>query len=77
MRLQALTILSDRLDDPHVETAVLATLRDDDSMQMRLLALEYLAGHRVNRNLIREAIKKSERPNDRALLVRLTEYEQL
>ena len=75
VRMKALTILSDQLVEPEVEAAVLATLRDDDSVQMRLLALDYLAAHRVDGNRIRETIRKSERPGDEALMVRLTEYE--
>jgi hypothetical protein len=76
VRIKALTILSDRLQEPEVTAAVLATLRDDESVQMRLLALDYLAAHSVDRDQIREVIEERERPGDEALMVRLTEYEK-
>lgn len=76
VRIKALTILSDRLQEPEVTAAVLATLRDDESVQMRLLALDYLAAHSVDRDRIREVIEERERPGDEALMVRLAEYEK-
>lgn len=76
VRLQALTLLSDQLDRPEVKTAVLAVLRDDDSVQMRLLALDFLAEHRVDRARIRQVIGESERPGNEALVVRLSEHEE-
>jgi len=76
VRLGALALLTDHLDAPEVESAVLATLRDDESVQMRLLALDSLAGHSVDRERIRQVIETVERPDDAALLVRLTEYDK-
>jgi len=76
VRLQALTVLSDQLDQPEVESAVLAILRDDDSVQMRLLALDFLAEHSVDRASIRQVLRESERPDNEALTVRLAEYEE-
>ena len=76
VRLEALALLTDHLDAPEVESAVLATLRDDESVQMRLLALDSLAGHSVDRERIRQVIETVERPDDAALLVRLTEYDK-
>jgi hypothetical protein len=76
VRLGALAALSDRLDDPEVEAAVLAALRDDDAVQMRLLALDSLAAHSVDRGRIREAIREKPRPGNEALRVRLAEYEK-
>ena len=76
VRQEALAILADRLGDPDVQTAMLATLRDDDSVQMRLLALDSLAAHRIDRNRIREVIREQARPGDEALLVRLAEVDR-
>ena len=56
-----------------VEEAILTTLREDESVQMRLLALDALAEHRVDRELIRETIQQEARPGNEALLVRLAE----
>ena len=76
VRLKALTILSDQLHQPGVESAVLATLREDDSVQMRLLALDYLAAESIDADRIREVIRENERPGDEALLVRLADYDE-
>ena len=75
MRLKALVILAEHLDDDAVEAALLATLRDDESVQMRLVALDYLTGHSVDGERIREAIEGRERPGDEALKVQLARYE--
>ena len=55
---------------------MLETLRRDDAVQMRLLALDYLAGHSTDRDRIREVIRESERPGDEALRVRLAQYDE-
>ena len=65
-----------KLHESEVTAAVLATLRDDDSVQMRLLALDHLAAHSVDRDRIREVIEERERPGHEALKVRLAEYEK-
>jgi len=75
VRMKALTILSGRLEEPQVESAVLQTLRDDDSVQMRLLALDYLTTHAVDRDRIRDAIEQSPQTGGGALEVRLSEYD--
>jgi hypothetical protein len=75
VRLKALTILSEHLDQTEVELAVLAALRDDESVQMRLVALDYLASHSVDRAQIREAIEDHKRPGDEALQVQLAAYD--
>jgi hypothetical protein len=76
VRLEALTVLSARLVDPEVESAVLAVLRDDQAVPMRLLALDALATHSVDRGRIRDAIRERPRPGDEALWVRLAEHEK-
>ena len=55
--------------------AVLTTLREDESVQVRLLALDYLAAHSVDRNRIRELLRDNRRPGDEALMVRLAQHE--
>jgi hypothetical protein len=75
VRMKSLTILSDQLHEPQVESAVLQTLRDDESVQMRLLALDYLATHAVDRDRIRDAIEQSPQTGEGALEVRLSEYD--
>jgi hypothetical protein len=76
VRLEALAVLSARLDDHEVQAAVMGALRDDPAVQVRLLALESLAEHRVDHERIRNAIRERERPGAEALMVRLAEYEK-
>jgi len=76
VRLEALTILSDHLQEQQVENAVLAAVRADESVQVRLLALDYLVAHHFDRGRIREVIEERQRPGNEALLVRLAEYEK-
>jgi len=54
----------------------MGALRDDPAVQVRLLALESLASHRVDHARIRDAIRGGERTGDAALMVRLADYEK-
>lgn len=78
VRLEGLAILSGQLDDPAVQSAVMAALGDDEAVQVRLLALESLAAHHVDHDRIRDAIRerRGRAPGDEALMVRLAEYEK-
>ena len=76
VRLGALAALAGRLHDADVEAAMLATLREDPAVQMRLLALDALAAHDADRDLVRQAIREGPRPGGEALEVRLAAYEQ-
>jgi len=69
-------VLANRLDEPDVQSAVMGALRDDPAVQVRLLALESLASHRVDHARIRDAIRGGERTGDAALMVRLADYEK-
>jgi hypothetical protein len=76
VRQKALAILAQHPADGTVETAVLDTLREDRSVQMRLLALDYLASRRVDHDLLRRAVQEAESETDATLLVRLADYER-
>ena len=76
VRLRALGLLAEQAPGPEVEAAVLAALREDEAVQMRLLALDYLAEHRIDHGRLRDAIRKSPRPGNEALLVRLASHEK-
>jgi len=75
VRRKALQILATGPPDAAIESAVLTTLREDDSVQMRLEALDYLAAH-LEPAAIRRAIGDSGAPGNAALIVRLGEYEK-
>lgn len=68
VRLEALSVLTRYPYDNGVQEALLQTLRKDEAVQMRLLALEHLAGRRVNPETIRQTIKEGELESDVAVL---------
>ena len=76
VRLEALGVLSARLEDDEVQSAVMSALRDDPAVQVRLLALRSLVEHRVDHDRLRDAIREREHPGAEALMVRLAEYEK-
>jgi hypothetical protein len=80
VRLKALKILREQPGaDPLIESAMLTTLCRDESVQMRLEALDFLATRRLDPGAIRRAIDvdKTDDPASAALMVRLSEYERL
>ena len=76
VRQKALTILAQHPGDGAVEAAVLLTLKEDRSVQMRLLALDYLANRHVDHDLLRRTVQEADSEADAALLVRLADYER-
>jgi hypothetical protein len=76
VRLAALTLLVNRLDDEEVQFALMTALRDDPSVQVRLAALESLSSHRVDHRRIREALGVHPAPGNEPLMVRLAEIER-
>jgi hypothetical protein len=75
VRRRALEILGRRIADSSIESAVLQTLVEDESVQMRLEALDYLATDRSETDSIRRTIEQIEDDSYAALMVRLAEYE--
>ena len=68
VRIEALSVLTRYPYDDGVQEALLKTLRKDEAVQMRLLALEYLAGRRVNPETLWRTIEESELESDVAVL---------
>jgi hypothetical protein len=68
VRIEALSILTRYPYDDGVQEALLKTLRKDEAVQMRLLALEYLARRRVNLETLRRTIEESDLESDVAVL---------
>ena len=75
VRLKALAILSGYPYhmDADTRSAVLATLREDEAVQMRLVALDTLANQGVDLGLIRRTIQENSSDSDPALLLRVDE----
>ncbi len=76
VRLKALSILSLQPPASQVEAAFLKALRRDESVQMRLLALDYLANQGVDFGLIRRTIEEAGKVSNPALLLQAASYEQ-
>lgn len=70
VRMRALEILGRQGDDREVHAALLALLRGEDSVSMRLLALDQLAASSVPRQDLDHAVLGLDPVADRALLVR-------
>lgn len=76
VRLKALSILSNLPRSPLTEAAFLQTLREDESVQMRLLALDYLANQGVDPGLIRRTIEEAGKESNPAVLLQAASYER-
>jgi hypothetical protein len=74
VRQKALSILAGQPGDAAVESAVTTTLLEDESFQMRLQALDYLATQTANPDSIRRAIEQTDDAVNAALMVRLAEH---
>jgi hypothetical protein len=74
VRLGALEILKEASPDEEIEAALLQTLREDPAVQMRLEALDCLAGRQVDPGLLRRVVEEKPSEADAALLVRLASY---
>jgi hypothetical protein len=73
VRLEAMAILGRYPYDKTIQDALLTTLRNDGEVQMRLLALEYLAGKQVNMETLRRTIEAPKMDSDPAVLLYATE----
>jgi len=70
VRQKSLQILDDYRDDPEVQDVLLAVLRGDEAVGMRLMALEALAESDLSAERLSGAMQDFDRIDDHALLVR-------
>jgi hypothetical protein len=61
VRLMAQSKLIEQNSDPKVTDALLRVLQNEESVQMKLVAIDYLTRHKVEPGLIRRAIAPSGR----------------
>jgi hypothetical protein len=76
VRLEALTVLTRYPFDVSVQDALLTTLRQDESVQMRLRALEYLTTQKVSSEALRRTIGEAGLASDNAIRQRAVELMQ-
>jgi hypothetical protein len=70
VRASAFDILATLPADPAIEAAMLRTLREDVAVELRLRALDYLAGRKTDPARIRQSIEAGPPDSRRAVLVR-------
>ncbi len=68
VKLEALSVLNRYPYDATIQKALLTTLQKDEAVQMRLLALDYLADQRVDPETIRQTITETELEGDVAVM---------
>jgi hypothetical protein len=73
MRISALQALARKNGDEQVRTAMLQALRDDSSVQVRLLALEQLAGQSVEIEKLESVIRQGDGNSNSAVFERARE----
>ena len=74
VRMRALEILSERPSSPSVENGLMRVLRHDESMQMRLLAIEVLASSGPGGRQILEGFMESDEAAEPAIAARLASF---
>jgi len=74
VRLRAQEILSTHKNDPEIQSAMLVVMRGEESVQMRLQALDQLATSDFSRERFGQAVEDLSWQDDRALLVRAANY---
>lgn len=74
VRLKAQERLVQYRGDRAVEQALLDVLEKEESVQMRLMAIDYLTSNRVSPKVLREAIASSRPDGSSALYLRAADY---
>lgn len=73
MRIAALNALARKTDSEQVQQALLGALRDDDSVQVRLLALEHLVGQDQGLDTLETVIRQGKDASNPAIFQRARE----
>ena len=75
VRLRALAALSRFEPDAEIQAALMAVLRGEEAVQMRLLALDCLAAQETGAYRIDEVLKDLGGERDQPLLIRAAHYD--
>jgi len=76
VRLKALNILASQPANPRIQSAFVAVLGEEESVQLRLEALDSLAAGGVSGERFKALLENLQADDDRALLVRAASYQQ-
>lgn len=75
IRVKAMTSLAKYPFDPKTQNALLRILKADEPVQLRLLAIDYLTNQKLNKEMLKDAIKNLDEPRDAFIRHKL--YQQI
>jgi len=73
-RLKAMSNLSDYKNDEQIKEAFLRVLRKEESVKMRLVAIDYLTKERIAPAVLQQTLDESEVTQSPAVLIRMRNY---
>ncbi len=74
IRLKAMSRLIEYKNDQNIHNAFLKVLREEESVKMRLLAIDYLTGEQMSPNTLQQALNESEVPQSPAVMIKMRNY---
>ena len=74
VRLKAMSTLVNIKNDREITDVFIDILGTEESVQMRLMAIEYLAQSDMNKDKIEKTIMESDRPVDTPIKLKMNEY---
>jgi hypothetical protein len=74
VRLKAMNNLFNYKNDPEVEEAFIRVLKEEESVKMRLMAIEYLTESQLKADTLQKIVSESEAPQNPALLIKVKDY---
>jgi hypothetical protein len=74
VRLKAMASLSEYESDQEIQEAFIDVLRKEESVKMRLLAIDYLTANKLTPDTLQRVISESEAPQNPALMIKVNEY---
>ena len=74
VRLKAMNNLLSYKNDPEVQEAFLKVLMDEESVKMRLMAIDYLAESQLKADSLQLIISESNAPQNPAIMIKVKDY---
>ncbi len=74
VRLKAMNNLQDYKNDPEVQEAFLGVLKDEESVKMRLMAIDYLTESQTKADTLKKIISESTVPQNPAIMIKVKNY---
>ena len=73
VRIKAMTSLAKYPSDSKIQDAFLKILKNDEQVQLRLMAIDYLTSNLSNEKNLEEIIKDLNQPNDAGIRYKLSQ----